>query len=133
MADIRSGLTKFSPSRMIAILQTWSCRHSRDLIAIATLAAIGFSFVYVVSRAIDARFFQRSAMDVWFEADIPRVFANMTSRWSHHYRTSVHPLFPILTYPPVFLLEKGVGLSSMQAVRIVLVSSFFLMRQNERI
>jgi hypothetical protein len=44
--------------------------------------------------------------DVWFSADPPRVYANMTSRDSEHSRTSVHPIYSLLTYPPTLPLRK---------------------------
>jgi hypothetical protein len=38
--------------------------------------------------------------DIYFSSDTSRVHANMTSRDSNHWRTSVHPLFSIGLHPP---------------------------------
>jgi hypothetical protein len=48
--------------------------------------------------------------DIWLGVDIARVFDNMTSRGSNHYRLKVHPLFSLIAYPPVTVLEKALHL-----------------------
>ncbi|WP_446809604.1 hypothetical protein ACH50O_20500 [Methylomonas sp. 2BW1-5-20] len=65
--------------------------------------------------------------NVWFQADLSRVFENMTNQLSEgHYRLKVHPLFSILTYPPVTLLVRA-GLGQYVAVQIftTFVASFW--------
>lgn len=52
--------------------------------------------------------YEHEAGDVFFSADVPRVFANVTDRASNHYRTGVHPLFPLVAYPPARVL-RGAG------------------------
>lgn len=59
--------------------------------------------------------------DVWFEADIKRVFDNMTDRGGDHYRTKVHPLFSLVAFPLVYLL-KFAGLNNITAVRTVILA-----------
>lgn len=58
--------------------------------------------------------------DAWFEADISRVFSNMTSRSGNHYRVRVHPLFSLATYPPVTALRQLCDLEPAPAVRLFL-------------
>jgi hypothetical protein len=48
------------------------------------------------------------------------VFADITSRWADHYRSRVHPLFAAIVFPPVFVLDRIVGLETWDAVRVVL-------------
>ena len=60
--------------------------------------------------------------NVWFEADPSRVVANMSSLDSDQYRTGVHPLFPLMTYPLVKLLRTVGGLPPFTAIRIVMVT-----------
>jgi hypothetical protein len=60
--------------------------------------------------------------DVWFEADILRVYSNMSSRWSDQWRLSVHPLFSLLVFPPVKVLRL-LGLDSAVAVRAVIAGT----------
>jgi hypothetical protein len=66
------------------------------------------------------------ADDVWFEADVARVFNDMSSPGANHHRTSVHPLFPLVTIPLVGTCMKVFGLSKMQAVRVVVAGSAVL-------
>jgi hypothetical protein len=63
------------------------------------------------------------ADDVWFEADVERVYSDMTSRGANHHRTSVHPLFPLVSLPLVGICLKVFGLGKMQAVRVVVAAS----------
>jgi hypothetical protein len=63
------------------------------------------------------------ADDVWFEADVARVVDDMSSPGANHHRTSVHPLFPLVTIPLVGVCMKVFGLSKMQAVRLVVAGS----------
>ena len=60
--------------------------------------------------------FLLQSMDFWFESDTIREVSNMTSRQDDHSRTSVHPLFSILTFTPTYLLAKILSLSSTHAV-----------------
>jgi hypothetical protein len=73
--------------------------------------------------------------NVWFQADIGRVYANMTKRGSNHYRTKVHPLFSLATAPIVYGLNK-LGVQKEVAVRMLiagvaglwLTSFYFVLR-----
>ncbi len=56
------------------------------------------------------------SMDFWFESDTVREVSNMTSRTDDHSRTSVHPLFSILTFTPVYLAKQALGVPPLQAV-----------------
>lgn len=60
-----------------------------------------------------------SSKNVYFQADLSRTYSAMSNRVSEaHYRAKVHPLFPIQTYSPVFLLKK-LGFSTFSAIKIV--------------
>jgi len=67
--------------------------------------------------------------DVWFQADIKRVYANMTNRWANHYRATVHPLFSLTTFPTVQVLQRVLRVETVTAVRITcaLVASFWIL------
>ena len=65
-------------------------------------------------------------MEVWFDADVPRAYRDMSDRWADHFRTEVHPLFPLLTYPPTRLAQKALGLGPLNAVRLVMAGVAFL-------
>jgi len=68
-------------------------------------------------RIPSALFTDSHAMNLWFQADSPRYFDNMVNRWSDHYRTKVHPLFSLLTFPPIRTLAAVFDLSLVEAVR----------------
>jgi hypothetical protein len=76
------------------------------------------------------------ADDIWYEADVARVYDDMTDRGANHYRTTVHPLFPLLTYPLVHAIHKQFQVDDLRAVRAViavtagiwLAAFYFLLR-----
>jgi hypothetical protein len=71
-----------------------------------------------VQTLIDPR-----ADDVWFEADVARVYNDMTDRGANHYRTTVHPIFPLLTYPVVHASQKLFHVDKIRAVRGVIAAT----------
>ncbi len=82
---------------------------------IALLAALGS---YAASSLIDPIALDEQTGDVFFGADAPRVFANMTDRHSNYFRTTVHPLLPLVMFSPVQLLRTVARLDSISAVRL---------------
>jgi hypothetical protein len=64
--------------------------------------------------------------DIWFESDTPRVYGNMSDRESPNWRASVHPLFSLIAFPPVFVLKKMFDLPVVLAVKLVMASVAFL-------
>lgn len=88
--------------------------------AIAVLLfALGTAAAVWASSLLDPSITEMNKFDVWIEADVPRVFANMTNRMSDHYRTNAHPLFSIVAYPPTLILMGLFSLSPLDAVRVV--------------
>ena len=59
------------------------------------------------------------SMDFWFEADTLREVSNMTRVHDDHYRTSVHPLFSLTTFVPVYVVKHVLSASPLQAVLVV--------------
>lgn len=82
--------------------------------ALALLAALGS---YAVSGTFDPIACDEQTGDVFFGADTPRVFANMTDRRSNYFRTTVHPLLPLVVFPPVRFLHTVGQLESISAAR----------------
>ena len=66
--------------------------------------------------------------DVWLEADTERAINDMTSRSADHWRTTVHPLFPLIAYPPTKTLIKVFDIDNIKAARIInaLASSLWI-------
>jgi hypothetical protein len=73
-------------------------RRAADAMVIAAIAAAVMVAVHHIVLLIGPAQYDLANMDTWFQADTPRVFQNVTSRWSNHYRTSAHPLFSIIQF-----------------------------------
>lgn len=88
-----------------------------DVVVMGVLLVIGACGSYFISRKLplDAMLQYGS---VWFQADVDRVYHNMTERDSNHYRTKVHPLSSLAMNPPTYVLRKS-GVDAEMAVRIV--------------
>jgi hypothetical protein len=93
--------------------------HQRDTVLAFLLFAVAAIAAFLAATSLDVRLLEWPTIDVWFEADIPRVFENVTDRWSNHYRAKVHPLFALLLFPPVFVLDRIIGLDTRTAVNLV--------------
>lgn len=78
-------------------------------------------FVGIASTVIAGSIpsFLLHSMDFWFEADTIREVSNMISTTDDHSRTSVHPLFSLLAFTPVFLVKHLFGIPALQAVLYV--------------
>lgn len=61
----------------------------------------------------------RATMDTWFDSDVTRVYQNMSRRGSWCSRTSVHPVFPLISHLPVHGL-MSLGMEPWPAVRVVM-------------
>lgn len=85
------------------------------MVALALAAAIALTYA---TRLINPILYQ--IQNVWFEADIERVFENMTDRGGNHYRTKVHPLFSLVAFPLVYLFKLA-GLKNIGAVNAVIL------------
>ena len=59
------------------------------------------------------------SMDFWFEADTLREISNMSRVHDDHYRTSVHPLFSLLTFIPVYIAKHALTTSPLRAVLLI--------------
>ncbi|MBD2593975.1 hypothetical protein H6G74_06485 [Nostoc spongiaeforme FACHB-130] len=97
----------------LQIRQNWI-----DVLTAIILAILGGVACYLGAQLIDPVI--TKVINVWFGGDMQRVFDNMTSRLSNHYRLKVHPLFSLLAYPGVKVLEKAFNFEPVTAVRIVI-------------
>lgn len=66
--------------------------------------------------------YNASSFNIWFQADTPRVIANLTDAASDHYRTSVHPASSILLTPIVLGLSR-LGIAPLLAAKLVIISA----------
>ncbi|MFB2976342.1 hypothetical protein [Microseira sp. BLCC-F43] len=93
-----------------------------EILLVVALAASAGIASYLGAQLIHPWLLTDRGADLWFSADIPRVFANMTDRFSNHSRTKVHPIFSLIAFPPVFLMHKVLGLDALTAVRIAIAA-----------
>jgi len=82
-------------------------------IALFSIATLGSYVGYAQLKSIVIK-----KSNVWFQADIGRVYKNMTEPSSDHSRTKVHPLFSLTTAPVVYAVSE-LGLPKESAVRLL--------------
>ncbi|MEW6745640.1 MAG: hypothetical protein AB1486_23055 [Planctomycetota bacterium] len=93
--------------------------HSRDLL-LAVGLGLGAGFVtFLGASRLDPVLYDSGAFDVWFDADIPRVFEDMIYRMVERSRSTLHPLFTLIVFPPAYVLKKLPGLELVDVVRVV--------------
>lgn len=92
-------------------------RRSSDSFIALIIAALAAFASYYAARSIDPVVLDWPTGDVFFSADVPRVFHNMTDRHSNNFRTAVHPLFSLFTYPGVAFLRGVTGCDAVTAAR----------------
>jgi hypothetical protein len=97
-------------------------QHWLDILLAVTLALTVGIASYQGAQRIDPVIFDGQTMNVWFQGDTPRIFANITDRASNQYRTTVHPLFPLIAFPPVYVVKTVLGVEAQVAVRIVIAT-----------
>jgi hypothetical protein len=96
---------------------------SLDVVITAGLALAAALTIYQLQQHIDPIAYDPLTADAWFDADLPRVYANLTNRLSDHYRTATHPLFSLIAYPLVALLTNLFGLQPVSAVRLFVATA----------
>ncbi len=117
LVSIPRAQTPHAPEPSSADSARW--RHRRDAAVMLVVFGAALTLFLSLGSWIDPRMLERQTLDVWFQADIARVFENLTLRWSSHARTSHHPAFSLIGYSPTFVLIRGVGLEPALAARLV--------------
>lgn len=101
-------------------------QHWRDILIVVVLAFAASFASYQGARLINPVIFDGDTLNTWFQADIPRVFDNLTARGSKQNRTNVHPLFILTAFPAVYVLRTALLLEPITAIRIVVAAVAFL-------
>ena len=107
---------------------------------IALFLGICFAFInfYLSSLIPDFIIKDWNRVDVWFQGDLPRVFAVMTSTDTfHHARSNTHPIFSLIAYPLTSLIIRAFDLDPLYAIKIFIsfisllwISSLFILLRN---
>ena len=115
--DIPHGETRVLPSPAPEALphRAWLDRADWFIAALLTIS-VGITCLWI---AMLIPSFLLQSMDFWFESDTLREVSNMVSVTDDHSRTSVHPLFSLLTFVPVYLVRHALALPPLQAVLYV--------------
>jgi hypothetical protein len=93
---------------------------------IAALLALGAAYFAWVLTGMHGHIpilLDAKADDVWFEADVSRVYDNMSARFSNHFRSQVHPLFSLYGLGLTHLFTWLPGLDKMGAVRLAIAAT----------
>src|SRR5919106_1828397 len=94
-------------------------RH--EWLIVLILAFLAAMATWIGSGLVDPIILDWDAEDVWFQADVPRNYHMMISRWSYsHYRTNVHPLLSLIAHPPVWLVKHITKVDPLLALRMVM-------------
>jgi hypothetical protein len=106
----------------------------RDLALALLLAIPAFALTYRYADWDMALYIKATAHDIWFDADVHRVYSGETDRAKGSDRTTLHPLYNYITYVPLYVFRKVTGISAYTTVRIfhsglaaLLVALFFLL------
>lgn len=95
-------------------------KHFVDLLAVLILLVLGIAASLHFSSLVAGHLIDWSRINIWFDADTPRVFNNLIAFGSDHYRTQIHPASSILTHTLVEVLVLLGGTSETVAVRVLL-------------
>lgn len=107
---------------MVSYLKTFLRELGLKEISILLFLAISSGALFYELYGRHDQTLVSSVNNVWFQSDLKRMFGNMTDRHSGgHYRTNVHPLLSLLTYPPTTAL-RVLGIGELKAVQIVTAS-----------
>lgn len=87
-----------------------------DKVAVLAAFAVVFGASWGMQARMNPLLLTERMSSMWFEADLWRVYANLTDRQSNHYRLAVHPLFSLALHPLAHFLEDGLRLARPQAV-----------------
>ena len=96
----------------------------RDLLLALLLAIAATSLSLRSSRALAHGLLDDRNEDTWFDADIPRVYGDMTEGTDADRKRGLvlHPAFGLVTRPAVSLLKKTLGVEALSAVRCTLAT-----------
>ena len=92
-----------------------------DVVLAGALGLVVAVSLLLLARLVSPAFFvYGEEFDIWFQSDLPRVFANLTDRHSNNLRATVHPLFSPIGLGLVTVVRAVTGLSAVPAVRVVM-------------
>lgn len=91
-----------------------------DLAMVLVLFIAGAIASWYLSQLLAGDLIGKGSGNVWFDGDSPRVYQNLTSSSSNHYRTQIHPISSLLLHPFAVVTTEVMGLSVFVSVRILM-------------
>jgi hypothetical protein len=89
-------------------------------LAIVVVLAIGAAIgSYTLSSRISPEMFGNAGWDTYFEADLPRIYRNLSDPNSDHSRVNVHPLYSLIAYPQTQAIIALTGQRPLTAMRLL--------------
>ncbi|MBX2811466.1 MAG: hypothetical protein KTR25_06645 [Myxococcales bacterium] len=116
--DLRSHESPSAPSSILPSPNVfWSRNVFLSALACTLLGITVSTWTSATANEPGFELHHRSNVNLWFEADIPRVYENMTDLQSNHYRTSVHPISSLILAPITVSLTMTTGATPVQVAR----------------
>ncbi len=116
------------PLQKIAPVQYKPARQlgAADFFLAATIGIVGVILAGYCTSQLPRGLFGPGGNDLWYDADVWRVFGAISdSHDAVSFRTTVHPIFALLTNPPFRFLAR-LGVPSLQAALTLVLLSCFL-------
>lgn len=104
----------------IVLRYSVNVRIWREISGSVVLAVMAAALVLWRYGQLDPRLFVDQYMNIWFDADIPRVFSNLLNRGFGHGATFKHPVFSIVGWSIATLLRLS-GFSAHAAIGLMLL------------
>jgi hypothetical protein len=99
-------------------IKEFAIRQRGDFLILIVLAILAGTGSFLGSQLVSPDIIEFGGSQ-WFEADLSEAYKTMVSRTSQEqYRTGLHPLFPLATYPGVKILDTIIGVQPLTAVKV---------------
>ena len=115
----QTPVRKSNSSDFLNDKKKYSWPHVLDFALAIFVSLVMFALVYEAAKLVNPVILDHQASNIWFEADIPRVFENMSDRFADNYRTRVHPIFSLVALSLVNAVKSIFQTGSFTAVRLV--------------
>jgi len=102
---------------MAAGIRTFIRQHWSDIVAVAAIAFSTILLAHYGASRIDAAAFEPRNFDIYLQADLPRTYQQMVSRFASGVRTGLHPLYPLVVHTVTVVVRALFDISWLEAVR----------------
>jgi hypothetical protein len=107
----------------LAYFQDRLVKHRSDFLIAGLLMVLAGFLAFAGGQMVDTVIWKDYTEDVWFGSDIERVVVDMSVRLGYHGRIKVHPLFTLLIYPVVTVLQVLLRVSAEMAIKLTMAGT----------